>query len=279
MYQTIISVDELRKHKNQQDWVVVDCRCDLANLSSGYQSYLESHIAGAIYADIYDHLSGKPITDHGRHPMPTADKLQKVFSSFGINEEKQVVVYDASAGSFAARLWWLLRYMGHRAVAVLDGGWQAWQSAGLAVETVENKSAAASFCGRPRSDWLVTIDDVAAAPLLVDSRDAARYCGEMEPIDPIAGHIPGAINHCWKENLKDNGHFLDSRQLRQQFSQIYVDTTAEQVVFYCGSGVTACHNLLAVAHAGLPAARLYAGSWSEWCKQADRPIAIGPKPA
>ena len=279
MYQTIISVDELSKQKDRSDWIVVDCRYDLADLSSGYQSYLQSHIVGAIYADVLNDLSGQPVTDHGRHPLPTADKLRKVFSSLGVDKHKQVVVYDASSGAFAARLWWLLRYMGHDAVAVLDGGWQAWRTAVLAVETGKGKCNPGAFTGEPRSEWLVTIDAVAAVPLLIDSRDAARYRGDVEPLDPVAGHIPGAINHCWKENLAENGHFLDYGQLQQQFSQIYADTPAEQVVFYCGSGVSACHNLLAAAHAGLAPARLYAGSWSEWCSETDRPIATGSEPA
>jgi len=279
MYKTIISVDDLRCYEDRENLRVVDCRYDLGDISAGYRAYLGSHIEGAVYADILDDLSGEAVTDHGRHPLPTADKLRKVFSSLGIDKDKQVVVYDDSSSAFAARLWWLLRYMGHDEVAVLDGGWQAWRSADLAVDTGEGKSTFASFKGEPRSKWLVTIDNVTVSPLLVDSRDAARYRGEAESIDPVAGHIPGAVNHCWKDNLSEDGLFLDSRQLRRQISQIYAETPAEQVVFYCGSGVTACHNLLAVAHAGLPAARLYAGSWSEWCRETGRPIATGSEPA
>jgi thiosulfate/3-mercaptopyruvate sulfurtransferase len=279
MYQTIISAEELSAKLKEQDWVVIDCRYDLADMSSGYRSYLDEHIVGAIYADIHNDLSGEPLTDHGRHPLPGADKLRKVFSSFGISQDKQVVVYDASSGAFAARLWWLLRYMGHEAVAVLDGGWQAWQTAKLETATGEAIGSVEIFTGEPIRDWLVIMDEVAEMPLLVDSRDAERYRGDIEPIDPLAGHIPGAINHCWKENLGENGYFLDSEQLKQQFSQIYADTPAEQVVFYCGSGVSACHNLLAVAHAGLAPAKLYAGSWSEWCRQDDCPLAIGAAPS
>ncbi len=278
MYQTIIGVDELSTNIDRRDWIVVDCRYDLAEPSSGYQYYLESHIVGAVYADLTTDLSGRPVSDHGRHPLPTAVKLCKLFSSFGIDAGKQVIIYDASSGAMGARMWWLLRYMGHEAVAVLDGGWQAWQSRGLAVEAGERKNDPVAFIGSARNEWLVTIDKVCQSPLLVDARDAARYSGEVEPVDPVAGHIPGAINHCWKENLAENGHFLDSERLHQQFSRIYADTAPEQVVFYCGSGVTACHNLLAVAHAGLPAGKLYAGSWSEWCREAGRPVARGPKP-
>ncbi len=276
MYQTIISVEDMIYHYDRQNWVVIDCRYDLGDLSSGYLSYLDSHIADAIFADVHDHLSGVAVTDNGRHPLPTVDKLRTVFSSFGIDDKKQVVVYDASSGAFAARLWWLLRYMGHDAVAVLDGGWQAWQFAHHPVEAGEKQAVPTRFRGEPKSEWLVIIDNVATSPLLVDSRDAARYRGDLEPIDPVAGHIPGAINRCWKENLTECGYFLDSEQLRQQFCQIYADTPPSEVVFYCGSGVTACHNLLAAVHAGLPAARLYAGSWSEWCTTPERPIETGP---
>ncbi len=262
-------------HYDRQSWVVIDCRYDLGDLSSGHLCYLESHIADAVYADVHDHLSGPPVTDNGRHPMPTADKLRAVFSSFGIDEGKQVVVYDASSGAFAARLWWLLRYMGHDAVAVLDGGWQAWQSSHHSVEAGERQVVPAYFRGEPKREWLVTIDEVADSPLLVDSRDMARYRGEFEPLDPVAGHIPGAINRCWRENISESGYFLDFEQLKQQFCQIYADTPPAEVVFYCGSGVTACHNLLAAVHAGLPAARLYAGSWSEWCAMRGKLIATG----
>jgi thiosulfate/3-mercaptopyruvate sulfurtransferase len=278
MYKTIICTDELLPHVHDHNWIVIDCRYDLADPGSGHRAYMESHISDAIYADLHDDLSGEPLTDHGRHPLPGVDKLRRVFSSYGITKDTQVVAYDASSGAFAARLWWLLRYMGHDAVAVLNGGWQAWQSENMETESGPGSTTGAIFDGQPRSEWLVTIDEVAGLPCLVDSREAARYLGEMEPVDPVAGHIPGAINHCWKENLAENGHFLAPNQLQQQFNQIYTDTPAEQVVFYCGSGVTACHNLLAVSHAGLPAARLYAGSWSEWCSQADRPIATGPEP-
>jgi thiosulfate/3-mercaptopyruvate sulfurtransferase len=275
MHQTLISVDELSGQKDKENWVIIDCRYDLANPSSGYEFYLEQHIEGAIYADIQNDLSGEPVTDQGRHPLPTEEKLREVFSSFGIDKEKQVVVYDKTSGSYAARLWWLLRYMGHNAVALLDGGWQAWQSTHYPGEAGEKKVRRTSFQGQARTEWLVLLEDVANSPLLVDSRDAPRYRGEIEPIDPVAGHIPGAINRCWKENLTESGFFLDPDQLKQQFTQIYRERPAEEVVFYCGSGVTACHNLLAVTHAGLPAARLYAGSWSEWCGQPSRPITTG----
>ncbi len=275
MYETIISVENLICNHKSKNWVVVDCRYDLGDPGYGHRTYLESHITGAVFADLHDHLSGEPATDHGRHPLPTADKLRRIFASLGIERGIQVVAYDALSGAFAARLWWLLRYMGHKEVAVLDGGWQAWLRAEQALESGENLATAARFEGEPRSDRLVMLEEVASSPLLIDSREPARYRGEVEPIDPVAGHIPGAVNRCWKENLAENGCFLGSGQLKQQFSLIYTNTAAEDAVFYCGSGVTACHNLLAVSHAGLADARLYAGSWSEWCSSAARPVETG----
>ena len=278
MFNTLISAESLSENHKRNDWIVIDCRYDLGAKLAGHQSYQKAHISGAIYADVHKDLSGIPLTDHGRHPLPSAENLLALFSRFGISEDKQVVVYDASYGAFAARLWWLLRYMGHKAVAVLDGGWQAWQAMCLAEEAGENVPVFANFQGLPQRQWLVVIDEVLSSPLLIDSREAQRYRGEVEPIDPRAGHIPGAINRCWKENLTENGFFRDPAQLKQQFEQIYALTSAAEVVYYCGSGVTACHNLLAAAHAGLASAKLYGGSWSEWCTQPDRPIATGSEP-
>lgn len=278
MFNSIISAETLAENYNRNDWIVIDCRYDLGASLAGHQSYQQAHISGAIYADVHKDLSGEPLTDHGRHPLPSAESLRGLFSRFGISEGKKVVAYDASYGAFAARLWWLLRYMGHEEVGVLNGGWQAWQAMGLAEEAGENKPVSGNFQGMPRGEWLVVIDAVLSSALLIDSREAQRYRGEVEPIDAHAGHIPGAINRCWKENLTENGFFLDPAQLKQHFEQIYALTSAAEVVYYCGSGVTACHNLLAAAHAGLAPAKLYAGSWSEWCTQPDRPIAIGSGP-
>ncbi|MFQ5660668.1 MAG: sulfurtransferase [Gammaproteobacteria bacterium] len=275
MYTSLIQANELHQSINDPAWVIVDCRYDLADKSAGYRAYLEAHIPNAVYADLHDDLSGPAVTDHGRHPLPTPARLEQLFSYMGITKQTQVAVYDASLGSIAARLWWLLRYVGHEAVAVLDGGWQLWREAGFECEQGERKNTPVGFKGHARPEWVVTLGDVMAAPLLVDSREPARYRGEHEPIDPVAGHIPGAINRYWKENLAADGCFLAPQQLRQDFLKMYADTPARESVFYCGSGVTACHNLLAAYHAGLPAPRLYAGSWSEWCADPERPVATG----
>lgn len=273
MYQDIINTEELLEIYRDKNSLLVDCRYDLADSSAGKRDYLESHIAGAVFADIHDHLSGPPVSENGRHPLPTAERLVEVFRELGISGHTQVIAYDGSSGAFAARLWWLLRYMGHRAVAVLDGGWQAWRQADGMLESGDVRSTRGSFEGQARRDRLVLIDEIGDAALLVDSREAPRYRGELEPIDPYAGHIPGALNRCWKDNITENGYFASTEVLKADFAQLFGDVEAENVVFYCGSGVSACHNLLAASRAGLVDSKLYAGSWSEWCRDPARPRA------
>ena len=273
MHASIIDAHELTENLNNPFWVIVDCRYDLSDPDAGYRAYLESHIPGAVYVDLNNDLSGPAITDHGRHPMPAADRMNNLFSSLGISNDSLVVAYDASCGSLAARLWWMLRYMGHAGVSVLDGGWQAWLEAGFGVEQEERRNSETSFNGVPQRDRLVELKDVLSSPLLIDAREPARYRGEQEPIDPVAGHIPGAVNLYWRKNLDEQGRFLPPRRLMQQYLNIYAGVAPQDAVFYCGSGVTACHDILAAVHAGLPRPRLYAGSWSEWCSDPDRPIA------
>ncbi len=277
MYRTLVSCDTLNEHLGDPLWVIVDCRFDLANPEAGRKEYLEAHIPGAVYAHLDQDLSGPPVTNRGRHPLPLPEALIARFSRLGIDATKQVIVYDSVSGSVSARLWWLLHYMGHESVAMLDGGWPAWLEAGLPMNTGEETRSPAAFSGEPKTDWVVTLDQVPNVPILIDSRDPARYRGEFEPIDPVAGHIPGAINCFWKHNLDAEGRFLPPDQLRAQWRSIFAQLPSNEVVFYCGSGVTACHNLLSVAHAGLPEARLYAGSWSEWCADPKRPVATGEK--
>jgi len=275
MYTTIIDADHLGDHLDDPGWVIVDCRYNLGDKDAGRREYLESHIPGAVYADLHDDLSGPPVTDCGRHPLPTLAAMNRLFTRLGIHHDTQVVVYDAAAGSFAARLWWMLHYMGHDMAAVLNGGWQAWLQTRGATASGEEKNAAGNFRGHPRTQWLITVDKVSAARLLVDSRDPARYRGETEPLDRVAGHIPGAVNHFWRDNLDERGMFKSPAQLHRAFLSLLGATAPEDAVFYCGSGVTACHNLLAAASAGLPVPKLYAGSWSEWCSDPARPVATG----
>lgn len=275
MYTTIIQARELHEHIEDPDWVMVDCRYDLADGPAGLRSYLDSHIPKAVYADLHDDLSDTGKTGRGRHPLPDAKALQRLFVRLGIHHDSQVVVYDAASGSIAARLWWLLKFMHHATVAVLDGGWQAWLDAGYETEQGMRKNPPGSFLGTARMEMLVTRKDLTSSPLVVDSREPARYRGDYEPIDPVAGHIPGAVNHFWKENLGSDGCFRAPCQLRDDLLRLYNGIAPEQVVFYCGSGVTACHNLVAAQYSGLPIPRLYAGSWSEWCAGENPAIEVG----
>lgn len=277
MFRTLIDSTTLSQHLGNAGWLVIDSRFDLTAPEKGAQEYLDAHIPGAVYAHLDHDLSGPPMTNRGRHPMPTAEALTATFSRLGIDGDRQVVAYDGAGGSISARLWWLLRHMGHGAVAVLDGGWPAWKEAGLPVECGPEINAAAVFSGQARTAWVVRIDEVPDVRYLVDSRDPARYRGEHEPIDRAAGHIPDAVNYFWKNNLDASMRFLGSDQLRGKLLGLLRETAPGDVVFYCGSGVTACHNLLAMEHAGLRGARLYAGSWSEWCSDPSRPVAVGDR--
>ena len=279
MYNTLIDVHTLRERHTDSGWVIADCQYDLADKQAGYQSWLQGHIPGAVYFHLHDDLSAaRPVTDSGRHPLPSPEDLEEKFSAKGIDNHKQVVAYDSSGGAFAARLWWLLRYAGHTRAAVLDGGLEAWRKAGFELEAGETEAVAGDFRASPERDRLVRLPEVLDAPRLVDARDAARYRGDTEPIERVGGHIPGARNHCWKNNLDEHGKFLSPERLRQLFGEIYADVPAQDVTFYCGSGVTACHNALAAVQAGYPLPRLYVGSWSEWSADPARPVATGPEP-
>lgn len=284
MYTTIIDVQTLSAFLDDPAWVVVDCRFDLGDTAAGRRAYVQGHVPGAVYAHLDDDLSGPPVTDSGRHPLPTPAAMAALFSRLGVADQTQVVVYDDANGAYAARLWWMLRYMGHTAVAVLDGGWLAWQAAGLptragvATRAGVESNPPARFEGAPRADWLVQIDAAQAQPLLVDSRDGARYRGEVETLDPRAGHVPGAVNYYYRNNWGADGRYLPPEQLRANLAALLGTTPAAEAAFYCGSGVTACVNLLALAHAGLGDGRLFVGSWSEWSRDPARPVAVGPNP-
>ena len=275
MYNTLIEAGTVYKHLAGPDWTFVDCQYDLADKNAGYRSYLAGHIPGAVYASLHKDLSGQPDTDYGRHPVPSRGALETTFSTMGISNHKQVVAYDNSGGTFAARLWWLLNYAGHTRVAVLDGGLNAWTQAGYNLKNNEEHAVMGSFKAVLNGAALVRLNEVATVPRLIDSREPDRYAGKTEPIDSVAGHIPGAINHFWKNNLDGQGKFLTPERLGQALREVYSGTRAEDVVFYCGSGVSACHNLLAAVHAGYPLPGLYAGSWSEWCSDPSRPVAVG----
>ena len=268
MYTTLIDSAALSA-LDKRDLVIVDCRFSLADVTSGARAYAEAHIPSAIYASLDDDLSGLPLTDHGRHPLPSPEALTALFSRMGIGNNTQVVAYDDANGMIASRLWWMLRYMGHMAVSVLDGGWQAWNEAGLPTMTGIESPSSALFddCpeGKPHREWLVLHDEIPNAPLLIDSRKAERYRGEIEPLDPIAGHILGAVNYFYEQNWDGNGRYLPKETIKAQLEAVLGGTPAEEAVIYCGSGVSSCVNLLAMAHAGMGNGRLYVGSWSEQC--------------
>ena len=276
MSSTLVGISEARERIAAGQAIVVDCRFDLAAPDAGVEAWRVGHLPGARYAHLAHDLSGPPVTDKGRHPLPTAEQLCAVFSALGIDTGKFVIAYDAAGGGLAAaRLWWLLRYMGHYQVAVLDGGWQAWCRHGEAVSTAMSDHPCAVFQGAPRADRRVLLETLAPSLQLLDARDPVRYRGESEPIDPRAGHIPGARNHFWQKNLTPNGLFQTVPALRQALVDSLGTLPDGETIHYCGSGVSACHNVLAQVHAGLPEPRGYCGSWSEWCLDPARPATLG----
>lgn len=281
-YSTLITAEELQAHLEDPNWVVVDCRFNLADHAQGRLDYVQAHIPGAVYAHLDDDLSGPIVKGStGRHPLPSIERAAAVFANLGIGDGVQVVTYDDRGGMSSGRLWWMLRWLGHDAVALLDGGWQAWQAAGFATRSGEETRLPATFTPQPRTELAVdanTAGALAADPTykVVDARAADRFRGENETMDPVGGHIPGAISGPFADNLGPDGRFKSPEELRARFAALLGDTPAEQTVFYCGSGVSAAHNILAVAHAGLGDARLYPGSWSEWITDPNRPVATGP---
>jgi thiosulfate/3-mercaptopyruvate sulfurtransferase len=275
MFTALVEREVLEQNLGRYGLVVVDCRFSLADTEAGQQAYEKGHIPGAVYAHLDDDLCGPPITDHGRHPLPTPEAMAAKFGRMGIDGTTQVVVYDDTNGAIASRLWWMLRYMGHEAAAVLNGGWQVWQEARFPVRSGVELNEAARFVGAAREDWLVTLNDLGSVTLLVDSRAPERYRGEIEPIDIRAGHIPGAVNFFYQLNWDGNGRYFPPDLLKERLEQFLGETPEKDVTFHCGSGVTACANLLAMAYAGLGDGKLYVGSWSEWCRDPSRPAVKG----
>jgi thiosulfate/3-mercaptopyruvate sulfurtransferase len=282
MYKTLITAEELARHIDDPDWVIVDCRFDLANPMAGREGYRIGHIKGAVFADLERQLSGdKHAVDgtfRGRHPLPGREFLAEVARELGINEHSQVVAYDAHGGMYAARLWWLLRWIGHANVAVLDGGMAAWQALGLPMDSNVPEPHTGNLQQKPPLVRTVTAAEVlenisSRERTVVDARAPDRFRGENETIDPVGGHIPGAKNRFFKDNLHADGRFKDAAALKADFDQVVPDP--KLAIMQCGSGVTACHNLLAMEVAGLHGAALYPGSWSEWSSDPSRPVATG----
>jgi thiosulfate/3-mercaptopyruvate sulfurtransferase len=269
-----------------KDWAIVDCRFELTRPGWGEEDYTHSHIPGAVYAHLDRDLSG-PVEPHtGRHPLPTLEKLAATLGRWGIDQRTQVIAYDQGNGAYAARLWWLLRWAGHREIAVLNGGFAAWQRAGLPVSAEPGARPARNFVPESSRVGFVNVAELerlvasgalsSGRAMLIDARGADRFAGENETIDPIAGHIPGARNLPFTGNLDAQGRFLAAGPLRHRWQQTLGTTPPREAIAMCGSGVTACHNLLAMEVAGLGGARLYAGSWSEWIRDPARPLSRGP---
>ncbi|MFC5476233.1 sulfurtransferase [Paraherbaspirillum soli] len=281
-YTTLISAVNLQQNAQQANWVIVDCRHDLADPAAGRAAYDAGHIPQARFAHLDRDLSGPTHTADGtfkgRHPLPAPDALLATLRKWGINDDTQVIAYDAHGGMYAARLWWLLRSLGHASVAVLDGGLATWLAAGQTLSAVEPTPAIGNISLKPALVASVDAHDVLSnltnlRRTLVDARAPDRFRGENETIDPVGGHIPGAKNRFFRDNLQADGRFKPGHQLHEEFSELISEP--QTAVMQCGSGVTACHNLLALEIAGLHGAALYPGSWSEWCSDPSRPIATG----
>ena len=285
MYQTLITTDQLAASLNSELIKIFDCRFSLADTEAGRKAYGEGHIPSSIYAHLDDDLSGEIIAGKtGRHPLPSIVSITETFSKWGIDEKVQVVAYDDKGGMIASRLWWMLKWLGHDAAAVLDGGWQAWENSGYPVSTDTPTPLAKNFRPNPRPEMILPLQDMvkksgSGKSLILDARAAERYRGEVEPIDPVPGHIPAAVSAPFALNLDENGYFLTTDQLKARFRDLLGDLPADQAVCYCGSGVSGCHNLLAAAHAGIKGIKLYPGSWSEWITDPQRPVSTGPNPS
>jgi thiosulfate/3-mercaptopyruvate sulfurtransferase len=283
MFTTLIDAKTLSQHLNDPQWVILDCRHDLMNPDFGRNAFAEGHIESAQFANIDTDLSGPKVgadgVFRGRHPLPDRAALLETLRRLGVSEGTQVVAYDAHGGMYAARLWWLLRWLGHGAVAVLDGGLAAWSAAGQPLVSTVTERPRGNLADKAALVRTVSVGDLVEnldtkRLQVVDARANDRFRGENETIDPVGGHIPGARNRFFKDNLQADGRFKDATALKQELAPTVGEPSA--AVMQCGSGVTACHNLLALEVAGLPGAALYPGSWSEWCADSSRPVATGP---
>jgi thiosulfate/3-mercaptopyruvate sulfurtransferase len=276
-YTSLISVGELKAHLDDADCRIIDCRFDLLQPAKGQNDFRVGHIPGAVYAHLDDDLAAPVTSSTGRHPLPAVADFVATLRRLGVSRTSQVVAYDGAAGGIAARLWWMLRWLGHDAVAVLDGGYAAWGNAGMPIEATSAAVAAGDFEAAERKSWVLTTAELAlgiaqgAAPTLVDAREAARFSGTQEPIDSVAGSIPGAINYPFARNLQEDGSWRSAASLRGAWDELFDGPPPAGWAVMCGSGVTACHLALSAERAGLSSPRLYAGSWSEWIRDPARP--------
>jgi thiosulfate/3-mercaptopyruvate sulfurtransferase len=280
----LIDAQTLARRLGDPQWVVVDCRFNLLDARAGRAAYERSHLPGARYADLDRDLARSPSPVEGRHPLPEPHVLAERLGEWGIGNDSTVVAYDEGSGAIAARLWWLLRWLRHERSLVLDGGFAAWTAAGLPVESGEPRAPQRARYTPQAVDTTAVVTTAAipdlqrAGSLVVDARAAPRYRGEQEPIDPVAGHVPGAINRPFSSNVDGAGGFRPAAELRAELEGLLGGRRPDQLVAMCGSGVTACHLLLAMAVAGLDGGKLYAGSWSEWIRDPKRPIRTGESP-
>ncbi len=280
MYTTVVSTETLAAHLDDAQWLIIDCRFTLTATEAGRAAYAESHIPNARYAHLDEQLSGKKTGKNGRHPLPDVEDFARQLGAWGIDDKTQVVVYDDSCGAIAVRLWWMLRWLGHDAVALLDGGWPKWLREKRPVTSVLPQITPRVFVPRVQQHMLVGVSDVLRAvhdkqQIILDARAEMRFIGEQEPLDPVAGHVPGATNLPFDDNLAMDGTLLPADELRALYTEVLGGKAPQQMIHMCGSGVTTCHNILAMEIAGLPGAKLYAGSWSEWVADPSRPVAKG----
>jgi thiosulfate/3-mercaptopyruvate sulfurtransferase len=277
-YKTIISSDILKNNIDNKDFIIFDCRCDVKDSAYGIQAYTEGHIPNSIFVDIDSDLASEKTVTSGRHPLPDADTLSEKLSQWGLNSSKQAVVYDDAGGAFAGRMWWVLKWLGHTNVAVLDGALGGWMASGGKLTDGNTVFERSVFTSNTQDDMYVSINDVEDAQykmdkLIIDARSKERYLGIKDPVDPIAGHVPGAISYPLGQNLDKKGHFKSAEELKHSFSKLIGETESSDIISMCGSGITACHNILALEIAGIRGIKLYVGSWSEWIMDKSRPIA------
>jgi len=279
-YTTLITTEELAVHLDQPNWVVFDCRFVLTDREAGRRAYDAEHISGARYAHLDEDLSATATPISGRYPLPDPEMLARKLGTWGVDNNVQVVVYDDTFGAIAARLWWLLRWLGHEACALLDGGLPKWKREGLAVTNEEPHVHPVEFMPHINDHlWVraALVEEAVSdeAFIVLDARAEERFRGDVEPLDKVAGHIPGAVNNTYEDNLDFGGEFLSSEELHEHYLDILTGVMPDQVIHMCGSGVTACHNILAMEHAGLQGSKLYVGSWSEWISDPNHPVMQG----
>ena len=282
-YTTIVDAAVLAGHLSDPNWIILDCQHDLMQHAYGREAYAREHIPGAQFVALDDDLAGAKTGSNGRHPLPSVEDLTRLFSRLGITGDKQVVVYDGAQNMYAGRLWWSLKWLGHVNVAVLDGGLAKWKADGRPLTSEVPAAKPAPFTAKVNEAIRATVDDVSrrmsdSKTTIIDARAPDRYDGSAETIDPVGGHIPGAKNRFWKNNVNADGTFKPAEVLRAEFEALLTGKAPEDVILQCGSGVTALHNFVAMEIAGLSGARLYPGSWSEWCANPARPVATGSAP-